>query len=148
MPPNGRRVAALAALCTVGVTVAVFACSPGVSDGPATAGGGTADGGAGIVEGGPVAYNAELSEGGNDGSLEGQLQASEACVTIVDLLGQRWLPIFQRPRTTWDGTTLTYNGKSYTDGSTISLRGGGVDVEVADYAPATCDFDLAFVVAP
>lgn len=83
-----------------------------------------------------------------DGSLEGKLRVSETCLTVVDEVDQRWLPIFQQPRTTWDGTTLTYNGNSYTDGSTISLRGGGVDVEVADYAPATCDYDLAFVVAP
>lgn len=137
MLPNGRR-AWLATLCTAGVTLAVLAaCSSSPSEG-----------GSGIVEGGPVAYNAELSEGGNDGRLEGNLWVSETCLIVVDELDQRWLPIFQRPRTTWDGNTLTYNGKSYADGSTISLRGGGVDVEMADYAPYPCDFDLAFVVAP
>ncbi|MDC7120406.1 hypothetical protein OMK64_02530 [Cellulomonas fimi] len=95
-----------------------------------------------------MAYRSESSEGGNDGSLQGTVHVSDGCLAIVDELDQRWLPIFQAPRTTWDGTTLTYGGNSYTDGSRITLRGGGVDVDVADYAPQACDFDMAFGVAP
>lgn len=55
--------------------------------------------------------------------------------------------MFQRPRTTWDGTTLTSNGTAYTDGSHIRLSGGGGDGS-ADYAPIECEFDYAFYVGP
>ena len=107
------------------------------------------EGGTGIVEGGPVAYGAASSDGGNDALLEGTLKVSDSCVVIVDELGQTLLPIFQRPRTTWDGTTLTYNGKPYTDGSSIRLGGGYYDEpRDADYAPQGCDVDEVFYVAP
>ena len=106
----------------------------------------TPEGGTGIVEGGPVAYVTPS----NDGALlEGTLRVSDSCVVIVDDRGQTWLPIFQRPRTTWDGTTLTYNGAPYTDGSSISLGGGYNDQPLdADYAPQGCDVDGVFYVAP
>jgi len=69
------------------------------------------------------------------------------CLLIVDELGQTWLPVFQQPRTTWDGTTLTYNGRSHTDGSRIRLGGGGSENTVsAEYAPQWCEFDYAFYV--
>lgn len=73
---------------------------------------------------------------------------SDVCLVVVDPDGQRWLPIFQAPRTTWDGTTLRYDGNAYTDGGQIQLRGGGGAVDAADYAPDGCDHDLAFIVAP
>lgn len=107
------------------------------------------EGGTGIVEGGPVAYVTPSTDGGDDALLEGTLQVSDSCVVIVDASGQALLPVFQRPRTTWDGTTLTYNGKPYTDGSTISLGGGYNDEPLAaDYAPEGCDVDGVFYVAP
>ena len=128
----------LAALCVAGMTLAMVAgCSSGAPES-----------GTGVVEGGPVAYVDELSDSGMEASLRGALDFSRSCVTIVDEHDQRWLPIFQRPRTTWDGTTLTYNGKAYTDGSRISLGGGGVDASQADYVPAACDGALAFIVGP
>lgn len=107
------------------------------------------EGGTGIVEGGPVAYVAASSDGGDAALLEGTLKVSDSCVVIVDEFGQTLLPIFQRPRTTWDGTTLTYNGKPYTDGSSISLGGGYNDEPLdADYVPEACDADGVFYVAP
>lgn len=107
------------------------------------------EGGTGIVEGGPVAYVAASSDGGDDALLEGSLKVSDSCVVIVDEFGQTLLPIFQRPRTAWDGTTLTYNGKPYTEGSSISLGGGYYDEpRDADYAPQECDIDGVFYVAP
>ena len=107
------------------------------------------DGGTGVVEGGPVAYVAASGDGGDDALLEGTLHVSDTCVVIVAEFGQTLLPIFQRPRTAWDGTTLTYNGKPYTDGSSISLGGGYYDEpRDADYAPQGCDVDGVFYVAP
>ncbi|WP_182113426.1 MULTISPECIES: hypothetical protein [unclassified Actinotalea] len=96
----------------------------------------TPAGGTGTAEGGPVAYVTPSSDGGDSALLEGTVQVSDSCVVIADEFGQTWLPIFQRPRTTWDGTTLTYNRRPYTDGSSISL-GGGFNEEPldADYAP-------------
>ena len=53
------------------------------------------------------------------------------------------------PRTSWDGTTLTYNGMPYTDGSSISLGGGHNDEPLdADCVPEGCDVDGVFYVAP
>lgn len=126
-----------AALLSAGAVIALLsACSA-----PA--------GGTGIVEGGPVAYVTPRSDGGDDALLEGTVQVSDSCVVIVDELGQTWQPIFQRPRTTWDGTTLTYNGRPYTDGSSISLGGGYNDEpKEADYAPEVCDVDGVFYVGP
>ena len=109
----------------------------------------TPTGGTGIVEGGPVAYLTPSSDGGDSALLEGTLKVSDSCVVIVDPTGRTLLPIFQRPRTTWDGTTLTYNGRPYTDGSSISLGGGYNDEPVdADYVPEECDVDGVFYVAP
>lgn len=106
-------------------------------------------GGTGVVEGGPVAYVTPRSDGGDAALLEGTVSVTDVCLTVVDELGQRWLPVFQRPRTTWDGTTLTYGGTGYTDGSRIRLGGGGSgSTDSADYAPDGCEFDLAFYVAP
>lgn len=109
----------------------------------------TPAGGTGIVEGGPVAYVTQSSDGGDDALLDGTVQVSDSCLVIVDGLGQTWLPIFQRPRTTWDGATLTYNGGPYTNGSGIRLGGGFHDEPTeADYAPEGCDVDGVFYVAP
>ena len=109
----------------------------------------TPEGGTGIVEGGPVAYVTPSNDGGDSALLEGTLRVSDASVVIVDDLGQTWLPIFQRPRTTWDGTTLTYNGAPHTDGGSISLGGGFNDEPLeADYAPQGCDVDGVFYVGP
>lgn len=109
----------------------------------------TPAGGTGIVEGGPVAYVTPSNDGGDSALLEGTVQMSDSCVVIVDELGQTWLPTFQRPRTTWDGTTLTYNGRPYTDGSSISLGGGYNNQPLdADYAPQGCDVDGVFYVGP
>lgn len=106
-------------------------------------------GGTGVVEGGPVAYVTPRSDAGDGALLEGTVTVTDDCLLIVDELGQTWLPVFQRPRTTWDGTTLTYNGRDYTDGSRIRLGGGGSDTAAsADYAPQGCDFDHAFSVGP
>lgn len=126
----------------VGLTVGtVLALALAACSGP--------EGGTGIVEGGPVAYVAASSDGGDDALLEGTLKVSDSCVVIVDEFGQTLLPIFQRPGTAWDGTTLTYNGKPYTDGSSISLGGGYYDEpRDADYAPQGCDIDGVFYVAP
>jgi hypothetical protein len=127
-----------AAVLSVGVGIALLlsACS-------------TPAGGTGIVEGGPVAYVTPSNDGGDGALLEGTVQMSDSCVVIVDELGQTWLPIFQRPRTTWDGTTLTYNGRPYTDGGSISLGGGYNDQPLeADYAPQGCDVDGVFYVGP
>ncbi|WP_250445648.1 hypothetical protein [Actinotalea sp. C106] len=107
------------------------------------------DGGAGLVEGGPIAYVTPSSDAGDGALLEGAVSVNETCVLIVDEFGQTWLPVFQRPRTTWDGTTLTYNGERYTDGSHIRLGGGGsAGTGSADYAPEGCEFDYAFYVGP
>ncbi|GCD19425.1 hypothetical protein ACFO3K_00460 [Cellulomonas algicola] len=107
------------------------------------------EGGSGVVEGGPVAYVTPSSDGGDAALLEGTVSVTDVCLTVVDELGQRWLPVFQRPRTTWDGTTLTYDGTSYTDGGHIRLGGGGSgSTDSTDYAPDGCEFDLAFYVAP
>lgn len=126
----------------VGLTVGtVLALALAACSGP--------EGGTGIVEGGPVAYVAASSDGGDDALLEGTLKVSDSCVVIVDEFGQTLLPIFQRPRTERDGTTLTYNGKPYTDGSSISLGEGYYDEpRDADYAPQECDIDGVFYVAP
>ncbi|NKY39907.1 hypothetical protein [Cellulomonas septica] len=106
------------------------------------------EGGTGVVEGGPVAYVTPSSDGGDAALLEGTVSVTDVCLTVVDELGQRWLPVFQRPRTTWDGTTLTYDGTSYTDGGHIRLGGGSGSTDSADYVPDGCEFDLAFSVAP
>jgi hypothetical protein len=123
--------------CAVAVvSLALSACSAsGAGDRP--------------VEGGPVAFVTASSDGGDAALLEGTLRVSDSCVVIEDERGRTWLPIFQSPRTTWDGATLTYNGAPYTDGGTISL-GGGYDDEPldADYAPGGCDVDGVFYVAP
>lgn len=95
-----------------------------------------------------MAYVEERSEEGMDALLEGTVVVSDSCITVRDELDQAWLPIFQRPRTTWDGTTLTYDGKRYSDGGDIRLGGGGVDAQSADYAPSDCDYDEAFLVSP
>ena len=124
------------ALCALVMVVPLSACS--------THGGGT-----GVVEGGPIAYVTPSSDAGDGALLEGTVTVTDTCVLIADDLGQTWLPVFQRPRTTWDGTTLTYNGKPYTDGSHIPLGGGGSDdTASADYAPVGCEFDHAFHVGP
>lgn len=106
-------------------------------------------GGTGVTEGGPVAYVTPRSDMGDGALLEGTVTVTDGCLLIVDDLDQTWLPIFQRPRTTWDGTTVTYNGTPYRDGSHIRLGGGGVDdAGSADYAPDGCEFDYAFYVGP
>lgn len=107
-----------------------------------------AQGGTGVVEGGPVAYVEERSDEGMDALLEGTVEVSDSCVLVRDEFDQTWLPVFQRPRTTWDGTTLTYGGNRYTDGSRIRLGGGGIDAQSADYVPGECTFDEAFLVSP
>jgi hypothetical protein len=105
--------------------------------------------GTGVVEGGPVAYVTPRFDSGDGALLEGTVTVTDDCLLIVDEWGQTWLPVFQRPRTTWDGTTLTYNGRGYTDGSRIRLGGGGsADTVSADYAPQECEFDSAFYVGP
>ena len=130
------RGATVVVLCAAVMLVPVAACS-----GP--------DGGAELVEGGPIAYVTPSSDAGDSALLEGTVTVNDTCVLIVDELGQTWLPVFQRPRTTWDGTTLTYNGEPYTDGSRIRLGGGGRDsTGSADYAPEECEFDYAFYVGP
>lgn len=134
----GHRGLAPAAAASAGAVIALLlsACS-------------TPAGGTGIVEGGPVAYVTPRSDGGDDALLEGTLKVSDSCLVIVDATGRTLLPIFQRPRTTWDGTALTYNGRPYTDGSSISLGGGYNDEPLdVDYAPEGCDVDGVFYVAP
>jgi len=128
---------------TAGVTVLAAAALLGLS------GCGGSEAGTGVVEGGPVAYVTPSFDSGDGALLDGTVTVTDNCLLIVDELGQTWLPVFQRPRTTWDGTTLTYNGRSYTDGSRIRLGGGGSEDTVsADYAPRECDFDYAFYVGP
>lgn len=123
-------------LGAIGVLVALTGCS-----GP--------EGGTGVVEGGPVAYVTPSHDAGDSAALVGTLTVDETCLVIVDEFDARWLPVFQRPRTTWDGTTLTYNGRPYRDGSTIRLAGGGTDdTSSADYAPESCEFDHVFHVGP
>jgi hypothetical protein len=101
-----------------------------------------------IVEGGPVAYVEQLSEDGMDALLTGTVELSDTCLTIRDDSGYRWLPIFQQPRATWDGTTLTYDGEQYADADRISLGGGTVDPAAADYVPDACDVNGAWLVSP
>lgn len=95
-----------------------------------------------------MAYVEDWSDEGMDALLEGTLEVSGSCVLVLDAFDQTWLPVFQRPRTTWDGTTLTYQGRDYTDGSTIRLGGGGIDAQSADHVPGGCTFDEAFLVSP
>lgn len=133
---------------TVGTRRAVVVLAAGVLW-PVTACTALPPGGTGVTEGGPVAFVAERADEGMDALLTGSVDVSDACLTIVDELGQRWLPVFQRPRTTWDGEGLTYGGERYTDGSRISLGGGGLaDLADVDHVPEGCAFDEAFLVAP
>lgn len=132
--PSARflgRVRHLAA-CTI-VAIMMAACS-------------SPPAGSGLDEGGPVAFVPDHTEGGDDALLTGEMEVTSTCLIIHDDVGQTWLPVFQRPRTTWDGDTLTYSGRSYQSGSRISLGGGGIENTGDAYIPSDCEYDLAFMV--
>ena len=102
--------------------------------------------GAGLDKGGPVAYVEDVSGSGMDALLDGTLEVRDTCIVVLRE-GHSTLPVFEKPRTAWDGTTLSYEGRSFVDGAPIRLGGGEVDPSVADYLPAECDYEAVFLVA-
>ena len=99
---------------------------------------------------GVVAYVSQTSDGGDDAALEGVLELRDSCIVVDDQSQHRTvLPVFQQARVSWDGSSLTQDGKMFSPGESIDLRGGYSQApSEADFVPTNCSFDGAFYVGP
>ena len=93
---------------------------------------------------GPVAMSSlEPSEAGNMALLEGRLAVDEGCLQVVGRDGSAAVPVLPAALTSWDGDLLTWDGKDYALGDTISLSGGGTTSNALSdpqeyYVPDAC----------
>lgn len=101
---------------------------------------------------GPVAMSDfEPDWVGNMASLEGTLAVDEGCLQVEGRDGSAAVPVLPAALTSWDGDTLTWDGKDYALGDTISLSGGGATAKTLSdateyYVPDACAGRAAFQV--
>ncbi len=88
-----------------------------------------------------VAVYEPQGTGGDAALLTGTLTLRDGCTYVVDDAGTTWVPIFARG-VAGDTTTLTYGGRNYVYGSTVSLTGGESEVLPEDTIPASCSADV------
>lgn len=99
---------------------------------------------------GPVAFYPKPSSGLEE-KLVGTIAMRDDCFVVESPDGAIHVPVFPANEASWDSSTLTLDGESYTDGDEISVIGGPVAEEYlgpVTYYPTGCDRTKAFFVAP
>lgn len=90
------------------------------------------------------AYVATYETAGSGGSaalLEGDLERSNGCVTLIDSEGVNWLPVFPEHASVTDGSIRVGNS-SYTLDGNVSLPGGESVASEGFYIPSGCPSEL------
>jgi hypothetical protein len=84
----------------------------------------------------------------NDAAFAGSLSREDGCLHLRSG-GARTLPLFPRGDVRWDGTLLTYDGRSYRLGDEVLVGGSESQPRPGASVPASCDQDVSvWVVAP
>lgn len=75
----------------------------------------------------PLVLVPSSSGGGQQALLVGQLVLERGCLYVVNTRGERWIPVFRSPGTTWSTvlqTIETSSGDKFQVGRAIRLAGG------------------------
>jgi hypothetical protein len=101
-----------------------------------------------LDEGQPIAtYEADPAGEGSSAQLIGTIDLSKDCLTVEDELDGPFVPVFPDSEVEWDGSALTYLGKTYQPGDEITLGGGPGGDEVGTI-PDGCGRTRPWLVAP
>lgn len=100
---------------------------------------------------GPVAVYESSGEGGAAALVEGRLTERDGCVVVESGSGAGavTVPVFP-DEATWTDDGLAFAGRTYEEGTSVSMGGGGGGDAMSDsttYVPAACADTRTFIVA-